>query len=364
VIVAYDLRYACDHFPGIGTHAWHLLQGLLAAEGDERYAVLWNPALPHRRFAVETLRTHPRVEWHESAIRPLHVLEILQVGAWLRARKPALYFSPFSLQPWRPQVPTVLTLHDVLPLTEPSLFGLPQRLAFRIAMRRARAASAVVTSSEFARGEIVRTTAIRPERVHLIRPGAPQSAGVGSPARPGIIGPYALVVGINRPHKNLETLAAAWARFGPEPPLSLVSVGPKDSRFPDLEALGRQHGAAGIHVRGRVSEAELESFYAHATMVLFPSRHEGFGFPLVEAFVRGVPAIAADIPSLREIGAGAARLVPTEDAAAWFAAVRDLAADEAARHSLAAAARERGRELSYGDCAARMLGLFRDCARK
>ena len=43
--VAYDLRYACDHFPGIGTHAHLLLQALLDEPGDERYVVIWTPAL-------------------------------------------------------------------------------------------------------------------------------------------------------------------------------------------------------------------------------------------------------------------------------------------------------------------------------
>jgi hypothetical protein len=43
--VAYDLRFAADHFTGIGTHAFALMSALVDRPGDERYTVLWNPAL-------------------------------------------------------------------------------------------------------------------------------------------------------------------------------------------------------------------------------------------------------------------------------------------------------------------------------
>src|ERR1700754_449005 len=68
--VAYDLRYAADHFTGIGTHAHALLEALLEQPGGERFTVLWNPALPARRFDLEAIARHPRVFWVERHWQP------------------------------------------------------------------------------------------------------------------------------------------------------------------------------------------------------------------------------------------------------------------------------------------------------
>lgn len=236
-------------------------------------------------------------------------------------------------------------------------------------MARARRAAAVVTSSEFVRGEITRVTAIKPAHVRLVRPGAPPSGQGRSRAGSAEDLPaelrtraYALVVGINKPHKNLETLAAAWRRFGETPPLALVSAGPRDPRYPDLAEFARRSGARDVTALGLVDEQTQDALYANAALVLFPSRHEGLDFPPVEAFARVIPAVVVDIPSLREIGAGAARFVPPASAGAWFEAVRDLAADAPARAALAAAAKDRAAGLSYADSASRMRELFREVA--
>jgi alpha-1,3-rhamnosyl/mannosyltransferase len=109
-----------------------------------------------------------------------------------------------------------------------------------------------------------------------------------------------------------------------------------------------------------VGEAELEWLYGHATVVLFPSLYEGFGFPLAEAFARGIPAIAADIPTLREIGEGAAEFVPAEDPGAWAATVAALAAEPARRDALRDAGRVRARALDYRTTAANTLALLRE----
>src|SRR2546427_526937 len=82
--------------------------------------------------------------------------------------------------------------------------------------------------------------------------------------------------------------ARAWALFGPAPSLELVSAGPADPRYATMERLAAEVGARAVMGLGWVEESELEWLYANATLVLFPSRYEGFGFPLVEAFVRGL----------------------------------------------------------------------------
>jgi glycosyltransferase involved in cell wall biosynthesis len=365
VLIAYDLRFAADHFTGIGTHAYALLRAMLERPGDEHYAVLWNPRLDSRRYDVREFVSHPRVRWVERRIAPLGPLSAWEVGSWLRHVRPDVYLSPYVLLPEGARCPCVLTVHDVHPLRRHDELPFVRQWIYRIMMSRARSASAIVTSSEFSRREIVELMHALPDRVHAIRLGVPPRARSTPPRRPAGLpeGPFALVVGDNRPRKNLAALARAWARFGDSPPLRLVGAGPAIPRHPSLSALAARERAQGVTALGWVDEPELGWLYDNATLVLFPSLYEGFGFPLAEAFDRGLPAVVADIPTLREVGEGAATFVPAGDDQAWAESIGRIAADARARIELREAGLRRAAELDYRTTAAQTLALLREVAR-
>lgn len=349
MIVVYDLRYATDHFPGIGAHAHALLIALLAADDTTRFRVLWCPGERVTRFDPATVASHPRVEWHESDAPTLGFSAPFATGAWLRRLGGDVYLSPFFLHPWRAGMPVVLTLHDAMHLAPEVASPWRVRVKFALALGAVRAAAAVITSSRFSRTELVRRAGLSTRRVHVVPLGVPpveskpQQRPAGLPS-----GPFALTVGGNRPHKDLATLARVWRGFRAGAPLALVSAGPVDARFPALPAMG---GGPQAFALGVVTPAELEWLYAHATLLLFPSRYEGFGLPLVEAMARALPVIASDIPALRETGEGVARFVAPGADAAWTAAVRELASDALARESMRAAGLARVRDLGYDRCA-------------
>ena len=199
------------------------------------------------------------------------------------------------------------------------------------------------------------------EQVRVVPLGVPATRGTPEPRRPATLprDPFALVVGINKPHKNLVTLAQAWGSFGDHAPLRLVSCGPEDPRNPRLGPLAEKFGARDVTVLGRVDEDELEWLYRHATALLFPTLYEGFGFPLLEAFTHGVAAIASDIPTLREVGEGAAMFVDPKDPAAWAEAVRQVARDPELRARLQDAGPARARQFRYERTAREMLEVLR-----
>jgi len=359
--VSYDLRYASDHYPGVGTYAFRLLEALLALPSSAHFVVVWNPRLANGRFDLEVIRRHPRVTWVERPGLTLDLPGQWRLGRMLRRLRPSVFFSPFYLVPLSAgDCPLVLTLHDVLPLRHPDTHSRTAGLAFRLAVWGARWARQVVTVSEFSRDEIRALTGIR--RLVVARPGASpvREGGTRPPSLPD--GPFALVVGINKPHKNLETVAAAWSRLGPEPPLRLVSAGPEDGRYPGLERLAERHRAVGVTALGRVTEDELAWLYRQARLMLFPSTYEGFGSPLAEALAYGTPAAVADIPPLREIGDGAAAFVTPRDPEAWATAVRDLGADEGRRTAMRVASLKRAAELTYARTAETVLGLLEQVA--
>ena len=85
---------------------------------------------------------------------------------------------------------------------------------------------------------------------------------------------------------------------------------------------------------GRWPDRELATLLRGARALLFPSFAEGFGLPLAEALALGVPAIASDLPALREVGGEVPDYLDPLDGAAWRAAVLDYArADSAARRA-------------------------------
>jgi len=356
--LAYDLRYATDHFPGIGTHALGLAAALLERPGFESVTFLWDPRARNTRFDLEPLRRHPRARWRELHVSAMSVDTAAATGRVLSGSDVDVYLSPFWLRPEGTDVPCVVTVHDVLPLARPADTSWPRRLAFRWAMGRAATASAVLTVSHFSRGEILRLTPIPAERLHVVPNGVVPTGA--EPRRPegAPDGPFALVVATNRPHKGLETLAEAWRGLGDDAPLALVGAGARSAGRFSLRDLARER--AGVHALGQVTPAGLEWLYRNATLVLVPSLYEGFGLPLIEAAARGAAIVASDIPALRESGDGIARFVPAGDAGAWARAVRELAADAGARASMGERAHVRARDYDCARSAARVVTLLAD----
>ncbi len=358
----YDLRFASDHFGGIGTHAWALLDELLALPGDERWTVLWNPALPATRWDLTTIRTHPRVTWVERSWRPFSPVDLWRLGRWLRTARADLYLSPFYLVPPFAGCPVVVTVHDVHPLRVAAGMSPAAMLNYRLALRFVRGARLVLTSSEFSRDEIVRLVGVPAARVRAILLGMPRSLPRASPPAHAPADGFALVVGDNRPRKNLAVLADAWARLGPSPPLRLVWAGKADPRYPALDALAAARGVDGVTALGWVSESELAWLYEHAGILLFPSLYEGFGLPLLEAMARGKPVVAADTPVFREVTRDAALRVSPRDGEAWARAVLQVVQDETRARALREAGQRVAAELTYQRTARETLAVLREVA--
>jgi glycosyltransferase involved in cell wall biosynthesis len=229
----------------------------------------------------------------------------------------------------------VLVVHDVLPLTHPAWFGRGFRAWRRAVLRRtAPRAGQVVTVSQWARREIVRTLGISPARVVVAPQGlapfdrpAPESEVARVRARYGLGGPFLLTVGAGDPRKNLPFLGRVlrrWRERGDEPPPLLVAGAPHPRLFgpagdwpPDVD----------IRLPGRVDDADLHALYTAASALCFPSLAEGFGRPPLEALACGTPAVVADYAAAEEVLGGAARIVPL-DPDAWVDALEAVLAEE------------------------------------
>jgi glycosyltransferase involved in cell wall biosynthesis len=125
---------------------------------------------------------------------------------------------------------------------------------------------------------------------------------------------YLLFVGAAGPRKGLDWLLRAHRTAEDLPPL--VFTGPGTFLTPDR-----------AHAVGYLSEVDLRSMVAGASALVLPSREEGFGLPVLEAMACDVPVVCSDIPALREVTGGHARLVPYGDQAALVDQLRAAVED-------------------------------------
>jgi glycosyltransferase involved in cell wall biosynthesis len=229
--------------------------------------------------------------------------------------------------------PVALTLHDLSYIERPGDFTPYERFWHVLARPRAlarRAARVLAVSSDTARRARERF-GLDPGRLRVV-PAGPGDPGPAAAAdavaavrrRHGLPDRYFMFVGTLEPRKAVDRLVAALPAGE-----ALAVVG--DGRMAD-----RLH-RAGVHLVGPVDDAEKGALYAGALAVVLPSWCEGYGYPPLEAYAHGTPAIVSDLPALRETAAGGALYVPPGDIDALRAALRELAADDSLRARLAVA---------------------------
>ncbi|MFI5045259.1 MAG: glycosyltransferase family 4 protein, partial [Acidimicrobiales bacterium] len=233
----------------------------------------------------------------------------------------------------------VLTLHDLQPLDLPANFTPAKRSYIRaMAKRSVRAADVVCVPSAFTRDRAVELLGAPAEKFVVVPwsvasrpPATPEPSALRWPASITDLVPdgrYFLFPAITHPHKNHSVLLDAFSALVRDDPgcddVHLVLTGREGSAEDEVIRRYFEPGLAGRVVRpGRVPADQLDALFRDAAAVVFPSRYEGFGLPILEAMSRGVPVIASRAGSLPEL-ARAEDLVDPDDVGEWAAAMRTV----------------------------------------
>ncbi len=232
--------------------------------------------------------------------------------------------------------PVVLTIHDLQYLEHPE-YQSAVKLAYlrQVVPRSVRRAAVVATPSEFVRGTVLDAFGLDADRVVVVPHGVPAPSGVVTPAgevrrRYGLgEGPFVVYPAITHPHKGHDLLVAVLRDHWTDPDLRLVLLGGRGLADEAVEAAIDTAGLRDRVVRpGRVPDTDRDALVAAADALVFPSRYEGFGAPLVEAMALGTPVIAGSHPAVREV-VGEAGVLRADDPEAWADALDEARRDRA-----------------------------------
>jgi glycosyltransferase involved in cell wall biosynthesis len=177
--------------------------------------------------------------------------------------------------------------------------------------------------------------------------------------------PYVLFVGVLEPRKNLDRLVRAYelavARTGAPHLLVLIgAIGWKQEAA--LRAIEQSPLSDRIRLLGYVPERHLPAAYSGADAFLYPSLHEGFGLPPLEAMACGVPVLTSNVTSLPEVVGDAAICVDPSDVEAIAWELERLLSDTALRAQLAARGLRRAQEFCWDKVAERTMAVYEEAA--
>lgn len=224
------------------------------------------------------------------------------------------------LQPPDRNLPLVSTIHDLaimkFPETaHPTILKMHQRSWKELKARRAQ----IIAVSQATKQDIVELLGFEPSDVHVVYEALPTET-VSSiheiseeqhdvlKIKLALSKPFILCVGTREPRKNLRRAIEAWWPLRREYELIVAGEAGWDESDEFAEALQSPE----LRFLGKVTAHELNVLYSEAALLLYPSLHEGFGLPILEAFYFGTPVVTSNTSSMPEVAGNAAELVNPE----------------------------------------------------
>jgi glycosyltransferase involved in cell wall biosynthesis len=354
---------------------------LVRSAGVKNYLFHWIAHL-RRLLGDEEVRLFPFLDRlpdldHEGSVanRPgtlarqalLFAMNLWQTrAADLMAPPDGIFHATKLLHPPR-RLRLTATLHDMTCWLMPELHQSANVAAEkRFAAQIWRRSDGLIAVSESTRRDAVQVLGLNPETVRVIYPGvadpffvAAADAGAAARLKYALRRPYVLYVGTVEPRKNLDCLLDVWQTLPASirEEFDLVVAGPEG--WHSAQTMARLRALVpGVRYLDYVPEPDLPGLTAGATVFVYPSLYEGFGFPVAQAMAAGVAVITSNVSSLIEVTGGAAALIDPYSPAELRAALERLLTSPATRTRLAIAGRTQANRFRWDRCARQSLEFF------
>lgn len=258
----------------------------------------------------------------------------------------------------------VVTLHDLAVLRFPQRFRTWHRTSEMRRFRRLPKMDRIICVSRFTASEAMSLLGLPASKLEVVHNGCDFLRENDIPAEqaPEILVPseYFLFVGSLEPGKNLallrQTYELARQAGRPLPPLMIVGA-----RWAGVAGEGKPPDD--WHYLGRQPDSVLVYLYRRALALVFPSKYEGFGLPVVEAMALGCPVICSPVASMPEVG-GEAALYAEQTPQAYLEAMSCVAREEDLRRGMVEKGRKHAGQFTWTGCAAQTAEVYRTVLRR
>jgi len=359
---------------GLGRYVEQLVTELQKIDKKNRYILF----LKKENFDACKI-TNKNFEKRLADIHWYSIKEQMQMPKLIDQEDLDLIHYPHWNIPLRAKVPFVVTIHDLLLLEEPTSAKKATQLdPFRyklkylgykyIVDRAVHKSKHIIAVSQFTKGSILKHFSTNPNKISVVHEGVTTNQKTRKQENKKTIqDPYFLYVGNAYPHKNLEALLHAFAFFHKlHPEVKLVLVGKKDifwewleKEFDEIEIPRKA-----VIFHGYATEEELDQLYQNATLYVFPSRHEGFGLPPLEAMARGVPVAASRATAIPEILGDAALYFEPDDIEAMVESMEKALGDKELRDKMTHKGHEQIKKYSWKTMAEEIIKVYEQYACK
>jgi glycosyltransferase involved in cell wall biosynthesis len=373
--IGLDARWIFPELSGVGVYTQELIRHLARLDRQNEYFLFFHHRGLLERVAEDTrFNTTPNFSARLLEYGPFSWRSQVQLPPLLSDMHLDVFHAPNYMIPLRAfprhrpgRIRCVVTLHDLIPLLFPHhapralktrLFPIYRRLMEEVGAR----ADIITTVSQCSRRDIIwklRIPENRQEQVVVIPNGAPDHYGPAARRADG--GQTILYVGRCDPYKNLPMLIEAFARIlrGPAPGARLMIIGAPDPRYPEPARMATAQGVDhAIDWRGYASGEELLDAYQQASLLVLPSRYEGFGLPVVEAMACGTPVVCSQAAALSEVAGDAALQVAPDDLEGLVQAMTRVLTDRTLADQLRQKGLQRARQFTWARAAEQTLAAY------
>jgi len=362
----------CRHFydvhanrgAGVERYVYHFVKTLLQMDESNDFVLFFHsdisPETIHkvkgtndRVHIVKLFRYESRIPLYDNHFRFSRVL---------KKEKLDITIFPANVIPLFYNRKSILIVHDLAIYLHPEWFPDKQWFSTKILVPLSlKKAKTIVAISQNTRDDLLSLFKVNPDKIRVIYPGVIIKENYIEEENKKVLekfdinSEYILYLGTIEPRKNIRNLIKAFSNYlfeNEESKVNLVLAGIRGWKFQPifqfLNDMNHRFPKAQIKYIGKVSNRERNILLKNAQAFVFPSRYEGFGFPVLEAMALRVPVITGNNSSLKEIANnGEALLVDPEDPTDIRRAIKTVLSDKLIKQRLISLGEQRANQFTW-----------------